>query len=274
MSSLRWKRTRPLTQWFSDVIFNNLPNSTSNSNKIVKELIRVHSRDLEMIDLYSNYHSSNQLTALEENIAFQISLLSNVFMPTYRTNFSPFIRGNRNDRNVTNPSLSGQCSTGSTTSSNSSSSEGEVSSNDDDGFEEIQLEQPNECEERRSVNVKEDQVLQNVRDVYGFEIEPLTPTQLSNYKDYAKCNKKSDLSISTASMQEQYEKIKKELKPFQFQPLGLYRSDFTPYVSDDLRKTYENICNLDLLVQNSNDSPSLSIIENYVAFVNNRKQTE
>lgn len=122
----------PLTQWVSPVVMRHLPNSTSDSNKIVKELIRVHSKDLEMIDYYSNYHLPYKWTPFEEHIAFQIGHLARNFMPTYRTNFSPFEPGRRRERStLKNPSLTGQSSTSSTTGSMSSSS-GEDSSSDDE----------------------------------------------------------------------------------------------------------------------------------------------
>lgn len=123
----------PMTQWVSNVVMRHLPYSTSDSNKIVKELIRVHSKDLEMIDYYSNYHLPYRCTVFEEHIAFQIGQLARNFMPTYRTNFSPFEPGRRREGRgrVINPSLTGQSSTSSTNSSTSSSMD-EGSSSDDE----------------------------------------------------------------------------------------------------------------------------------------------
>lgn len=126
--------TYPLTQWFSPLIQKYLPNSTSCAIKCVRELIRIHSKDLEMIDSYSNYYLPYKLTVFEDNIAYQISLQARNFMPTFRTNFSPFEPGRRReDRgNNKNPSLTGQSSTSSTTSSTSSSSGDDETSSDDE----------------------------------------------------------------------------------------------------------------------------------------------
>lgn len=41
---------KPITEWVSPFILDHLPVSTIDSNRIVDELIRVHSHDLEMID--------------------------------------------------------------------------------------------------------------------------------------------------------------------------------------------------------------------------------
>lgn len=111
--------TIPLTQWISSIILKYLPYSTSDSNKIVSELIRVHSKDLEMIDYYSNYHLPYKWTSFDEHIAFQISHLARNYMPTFRTNFSPFEPSRRPEgrASLKNPSLTGQSSTSSTSSS-------------------------------------------------------------------------------------------------------------------------------------------------------------
>lgn len=125
---------KPLTQWVSPFILKHLPNSTSDSNKSVDELIRVHSRDLEMIDYYSSYHIPYKWTSFEENIAFTISLMARCFTPTFRTNFSPFVPATRRTEGrgiLQNPSLTGQSSTGST---NSSSSSDDGTSSEDDSI--------------------------------------------------------------------------------------------------------------------------------------------
>lgn len=124
----------PFTQWVNPIIMKNLPYSTCDSNKIVKELIRVHSKELEMIDFYSNYHLPYQLTTFEEHIAFQIGHQARHFMPTYRTNFSPFEPSRRIHEgrgSFKNPSLTGQSSTSSAASSTSSSMDEDSSSDDD-----------------------------------------------------------------------------------------------------------------------------------------------
>lgn len=126
--------TVPLTQWVSPIVMRHLPYSTSDSNKIVKELIRVYSKDLEMIDFYSNFHLPYRWTSFEEHIAFEIAHLARNFMPTFRTNFSPFEPGRKRegrDATLLNPSLTGQSSTSSATGSNSSSLD-EASSSDEE----------------------------------------------------------------------------------------------------------------------------------------------
>lgn len=122
--------TTPLTQWFKIATLKHLPNSCANATKIVRELIRVHD-DLDIIDSYSNYHLPYKLTSFDEHIAYQISHLARNFVPTFRTNFSPFEPGRRQERSLKNPSLTGQSSTSSTTSSTSSSLDEDSSSEDE-----------------------------------------------------------------------------------------------------------------------------------------------
>lgn len=157
----------PLTQWVNPLILKHLPNSTSDANKIVKELIRVHSKDLEMIDYYSNYHLPYKWTGLEEHIAFQISHLARNFMPTYRTNFSPFQPGRRREGrgSLKNPSLTGQSSTSSTTSSTSSSLE-EGSSSDESVMD---SRNSSKIDERTQTKISFASLLPTMKEVYGCE---------------------------------------------------------------------------------------------------------
>lgn len=163
------KSDTPLTQWVNPLVLRHLPYSTSDANKIVKELIRVHSKDLEMIDYYSNYHIPYKWTGLEEHIAFQISHLARNFMPTYRTNFSPFQPGRRREGrgSLKNPSLTGQSSTSSTTSSTSSSLE-EGSSSDDESV--MDSRNSSKIDERTQTKfVSFASLLPSMKEVYGCE---------------------------------------------------------------------------------------------------------
>lgn len=124
----------PVTQWVRQITMKHLPLSTSDGNKIAQELVRVHAKDIEMIDYYSAYHYPFKCTTFDENIVFQISQLARNFIPKFRTNFSPFEPAGRRREgrsNLQNPSMTGQSSTSSTTSSTSSSMD-EASSSDED----------------------------------------------------------------------------------------------------------------------------------------------
>lgn len=174
----------PLTQWVSPVIMRHLPYSTSDSNKIVKELIRVHSKDLEMIDFYSNYHLPYRWTAFEDHIAFEIAHLARNFMPTYRTNFSPFEPGRKRegrDATLMNPSLTGQSSTSSATGSNSSSMD-EGSSSDDEPVTEKGGGGggggTTDTTHKKLVSFAE--LFPSMRQIYGSEPQP--PTQENMFK--------------------------------------------------------------------------------------------
>lgn len=126
--------TVPITQWLRPITLKHLPYSTSDANKIAQELIRVHARDLEMIDYYSAYYIPFRCTTFEENIVFQISQLARNFIPKFRTNFSPFEPAGRRREGrgiLQNPSLTGQSSTSSINSSSSSSMDDDSSSDED-----------------------------------------------------------------------------------------------------------------------------------------------
>lgn len=121
---------RPITQWCDPFVLRHLPYSTSDATKMVKQLFHVASPDMEAIDYYTSYHFPYRWTPFEEHIALQIAHRARSFMPTYRTNFSPFQPGRRRDDGrpaITNPSMTGQSSTGSTASATSASSSEESS---------------------------------------------------------------------------------------------------------------------------------------------------
>lgn len=127
---------RPITQWCDPFVLRHLPFSTSDATKMVKQLFHVASPDIEAIDYYTNYHFPYRWTPFEEHIALQIAHRARSFMPTYRTNFSPFQPGRRRERRTAaNPSMTGQSSTGSTASATSASSS-EESSEDEAAAEE------------------------------------------------------------------------------------------------------------------------------------------
>ena len=186
------EKTKPLTKWISDVVSKNLPNSTNNENKTVRELIRVHSKDLEMIDLYSNYHLTFQITSFEENIAFQISHLARNFMPTFRTNFSPFESVKRSEVRNVNPSLTGKSSTSSATSTSSSDDldDGDSTNEEDDAITYPQK----SVQVSKSVTTAKfilEEILPSSKEIYGFEMQPLKKDQLLMYKGYVSFYKKS-----------------------------------------------------------------------------------
>lgn len=182
--------TKALTEWVSPFILRHLPNSTCDSNKKVDELIRVHTRDLEMIDYYSSYHIPYKWTSFEENIAFTISLMARCFTPTFRTNFSPFEPATRRSEGrgiLKNPSLTGQSSTGSTYSS--SSSEDGTSSEDDSILESStaqnfsagtdESEPPSKC-------VTFDTIFPSMIEVYQTSLRYPNKADMAKYKQYAR----------------------------------------------------------------------------------------
>lgn len=248
---------KPLTMWFSDIIRKNLPNSTSIANKIVKELIRIHSQELEMIDLYSNYHLTYQLTSLEENIAYQISQFARNFMPTFRTNFSPF---EPRKLSTTGPTMA--ASIASTNSSNSSSDEFDTSSDEDDT---MSLSQRSAAIDQRQSNPTfnlEEALPASCQQVYGFELHTPDDKAMAKYKSYVNIQKRSKpLAHST-------DKKDKKTKPIVLESLAVYKDSFDkvtePTVQDETIRKYQNYCNLKINKNYDENYSSLALIENYV----------
>lgn len=179
---------KPLTEWVSPFILDHLPVSTIDSNRIVDELIRVHTHDLEMIDYYSSYHTPYKWTSFEENIAFQISLLARCFTPTFRTDFSPFVPATRRQEGrgiLKNPSLTGQSSTGSTNSSQSSDDE-DSSSEDDSFLENLTLSAGQDDCDSSSKHISYNEIFPSMDQVYCVSIKPPAREDLDKYKKYAK----------------------------------------------------------------------------------------
>lgn len=165
--------TIPITQWVRPIIMKHLPNSTSDANKIAQELIRVHSRDLEMIDYYSTYHIPFKCTTFEEHIVFQISHLARNFIPKFRTNFSPFEPAGRRREGrgiLQNPSLTGQSSTSSTNSSTSSDMDDD-SSSDEDTITDNRFSVSGDDREQ-SKFISFDLLFPSMKEIYKTELKP------------------------------------------------------------------------------------------------------
>lgn len=242
---------RPLTEWVSPFILNHLPCSTSDSNKKVDELIRVHTRGLEMIDYYSSYHIPYKRTSFEENIAYNISLMARCFTPKFRTNFSPFEPATRRteDRGILkNPSLTGQSSTGST---NSDSSSDDESSSEDDSLLESSITQnisggTDELEPMESSTkcITYDKMLLPLNGIYHMELKEPNTDDMEKYKLYAKMRK---ILMSNAAMSTYNPKkplLNRHKRVINLEPLGNYGYDCykrvqPPKVTDASIEIYE-----------------------------------
>lgn len=248
---------KPLTMWYSDIIRKNLPNSTSMAFKIVKELIRIHCQELEMIDLYSNYHLTYQFSSLEENIAYQISQFARNFMPTYRTNFSPFEPGKR----TAGSAIAGQSAITATNSFNSSSDESDSSSDEDDTTLSLSLKSPTTEQPKAIVKAfKLEDALPTCQKIYGFDLHQPDKEAMAKYKSYVSIQKRSQPS----------EKSDKKPKPFVLESLATYTDSFETVavlkVKDETIQKYQNYCNLMINKNYDEKYSSLELIEKYVKF--------
>jgi hypothetical protein len=267
------QKNRSKSKWFSDLIWQHLPQSTSTENKIVKELIRVQTRELEMLDLYCTYYVSHQFTSFEETIAWQISHLANVYMPTFRTNFSPFEPGkrigNQNAKNP-NPSLTGKSPSGST--SGSSSSGDDTSSNSDEDIEIVRRSVVPMKSDQKQERMSLENTLPNSQNIYGFCYETLDPDQLQVYKNYAAIVRRSSPQYSVnhvhtaKGLRFDNERMEKT-QPFNSVTLGKYENDIKIEVTAETKIAFQNYCDLVVSLNYDRKSPSESILKDYVNFV-------
>lgn len=266
---------RPLTEWASPFILKHFPWSTSDQNKKVDELIRVHTRGLEMIDYYSSYHIPHRWTSFEENIAFTISLMARCFTPKFRTNFSPFEPATRRteDRGILkNPSLTGQSSTGST---NSSSSSDDESSSDDDSLLESSITQNisggTDELETSSKYFTLDKTLPMMNEDYDMSLKPLSHSDMEKFKQYAKMRSilMSSTAMSTYNPKKPLQNRHKRM--IRLEPLDNYGNDSyksvqPPKVANTCVEIYEKYIDLPETVHTGCPSINdLDTIQQYLA---------
>lgn len=266
---------KPLTEWVSPFVLNHLPYSTCDSNKIVDELIRVHSRDLEMIDYYSSYHVPYRWTSFEENIAFTISLMARCFTPTFRTNFSPFEPATRRSEGrgiLKNPSLTGQSSTGSMHSS--SSSDEETSSEDDSILENSTVHNISGGTDETEVPIQRvtfQTMFPSMAEVYQTSIKQPNKTDMMKYKQYAKIGA---VLMSNAAMNTYNPKkplLNRHKRSIDLTPLGDYGTDnykqvVPPKVKMESIRIYEKYVDLpDKIHNRSPSTDDFNTIHQYIS---------
>ncbi|XP_022231454.2 polyphosphoinositide phosphatase [Drosophila obscura] len=220
--------SKQITDWVRHKVRECLPYSCADSNKLVKELFRVHSNGLEMIDAYSNYHQSFKWSDLSEHIAFEISQLAMRFMPTFRTNYSPFQRQIQTSRKARqNPSMTGQSSTGSANSNSSSSSEGDDSSSDEELSASFAEKEAKQTESAEPAAITLDSVLPSMEQVYGCSINPPSKQSMAIYKKYVQMGKLSSGGARPAqtSVAQRDQELAKIMRGITMRPLSNYGQD-------------------------------------------------
>lgn len=256
--------TRLITDWVRMKVRKCLPYSCSDANKIVKELFRVHSKDLEMIDGYSNYHQSFKWTELSEHISFEISQLAMRHLPTFRTNYSPFQRQIQERKKPKNPSLTGQSSTSSTTSNDSSStSEASDSSSDEEFSASLSLKEQNSNKTLdKEAPLTLATLLPPMEEVYGCKVSNPSVENLAIYKRYVQMAKLTTQPMSGSAMGLQglntsvnsvtpsvTNTSTTRIMGIQLKPLSDYGTDSylsvkPPTVSEESLRIYEECCKI------------------------------
>ncbi|ETN60807.1 inositol 5-phosphatase [Anopheles darlingi] len=180
----------PLTQWVSPFVMNWLPAAVSDENRVVKELIKIHSNDAEIIDYYSNFHYDYKLTSFEEHIDYQLSHLSRNMIPAFRSNFSPFEPIRRQESTgLKNPSLTGQSSTSSANSSSSDRSDVDSESDEEDKSTKNTAPSSSNNSSRAEDPVTLSSMFPMTNDIYGFEIKMPKRADMLKYEQYAEMNR-------------------------------------------------------------------------------------
>ncbi|KAH8293111.1 hypothetical protein KR044_004281 [Drosophila immigrans] len=240
----------PITDWVRHKVRECLPYPCADANKLVKELIRVHNNGLEMIDAYSNYHQSFKWTDLSEHIEFEISQLATRYMPTFRTNYSPFQRQIQPSRKTRqNPSMTGQSSTGSTNSNSSSSSEGEDSSSDEELSASFAEKESKQTETAEPAPFTLASMLPSMEQVYGCTISAPSKQNMSIYKKYVQIGKLSSVGAQpsqTAVAQREQEMVMM-MRGITLSPLSDYGTDSylsvqPPVVPAESQRIYAEYC--------------------------------
>lgn len=253
--------TRLITDWVRMKIRKCLPYSCSDSNRIVKELFRVHTRDLEMIDGYSNYYQSFKWTELNEHISFEISQVAMRHLPTFRTNYSPFQKQIQERKKPKNPSLTGQSSTSSTASNDSSSSsEADDTSTDEEFSASLSLKEQNQKHNKENeTSITLESLLPPMEEVYGCRVSNPSKENMDVYKRYVQMSKlTSNTAVGSNNQQPAPQSSlgnaangvqMRNLSGINLKPLSDYGSDSylsvkPPTVSEESLRIYEEYCKI------------------------------
>lgn len=253
--------TRLITDWVRMKIRKCLPYSCSDSNRIVKELFRVHTRDLEMIDGYSNYYQSFKWTELNEHISFEISQVAMRHLPTFRTNYSPFQKQIQERKKPKNPSLTGQSSTSSTASNDSSSSsEADDTSTDEEFSASLSLKEQNQKHNKENeTSITLESLLPPMEEVYGCRVSNPSKENMDIYKRYVQMSKlTSNTAVGSNNQQPAPQSSlgnaangvqMRNLSGINLKPLSDYGSDSylsvkLPTVSEESLRIYEEYCKI------------------------------
>ncbi|XP_039432088.1 polyphosphoinositide phosphatase [Culex pipiens pallens] len=210
----------PLTQWVRPLTFRHLPHPASDCNRVVRELIKIHTPDVEIIDYYSNFYHNFKLTSFEEHIAYQLTTLARSFVPTVRTNFSPFepVRRQQQSAALKNPSLTGKSSTGSTNSSSSSMDDDSDTDEEDRSAKTAPNSSANSSRAEDGV-VTINSMFPRTGEVYGFEIKPPKKADMMKYQKYVQMNRICNPQNYTGSV--------KADSSQQYQPQQQYQSQLS-----------------------------------------------
>lgn len=253
--------TRLITDWVRMKIRKCLPYSCSDSNRIVKELFRVHTRDLEMIDGYSNYYQSFKWTELNEHISFEISQVAMRHLPTFRTNYSPFQKQIQERKKPKNPSLTGQSSTSSTASNDSSSSsEADDTSTDEEFSASLSLKEQNQKHNKENeTSITLESLLPPMEEVYGCKVSNPSKENMDVYKRYVQMSKLTSNAAVGSNNQQPVPQSSlgnaangvqmRNLSGINLKPLSDYGSDSylsvkPPTVSEESLRIYEEYCKI------------------------------
>ncbi|GLV33113.1 FIG4 phosphoinositide 5-phosphatase [Carabus blaptoides fortunei] len=189
----------PLTQWWEPNVLRCLPYAYNDVTKSCSEIIKLESKEIEMIDAYTDYHRPDLLSEMSDMYAYKISNSIRDFMPNCTMNYSPFVvrvghgrrraETTRKGETVKNPCLTGQSSTGSMNSSEASYT------SDDECNGNIADSQISGSKDSESATVTFESWFPTMRQVYGTEPETPKKADILLYKKYVLVGHKANVSV-------------------------------------------------------------------------------
>ncbi|KAB0799167.1 hypothetical protein PPYR_07047 [Photinus pyralis] len=201
------KSDRPLTRWWDPEVIKCLPYSYNHLTKTCSEMIQVESRDVEMIDAYTDYYRPYEFSMLSELFSYKISNSIRDFMPNFTINYSPFTirvrpgkgreESSSKGGNMKNPSLTGLSSTGSTASSDSESA-GTDTSNDESSI--YTNESQMTASRDSGSKITFDLLFPSMKQMYGTDVNDPKRADLLLYTKYIHIGRKANGTIRSLSL--------------------------------------------------------------------------
>ena len=262
-------RTLPTSRWWEDFLSVTLPFSASEARKEALAIMRF-SPNLENCDLYQDHYHPGALSIVSDLFPFkEVSHSVRDYMPNCETNFSPFVKREREGKkreetkssqvkisfaslnfwgnsttnsteNSKNPSVAGTSSTASNTSNTSDTDEEDLSSSDD--FElkvEIAEKENFEPVVPACKSLTFDKLFKTTQKFYGFAVNLPNSADQEIYEKFVKFDAvKKGKSKELKTIKEAKNEIDEMFRPFDYKPHD-YTKELLPMPAAEDVKIYK-----------------------------------